>query len=301
MKLVHLFRLMRWQNLLILIIIQLLFKFVLFKNYQIATSLTTFDFILLVMSIIFIAAGGNVINDFFDIKTDTINKPTKVIVGVSFSQYQVKLMYVLLTLIGIAVGIFLCYRLENPLTSFYFVLISILLFLYSAYFKKKALIGNLIVSFLIGFSIILLGIFDVIPFLKDGPVPNQKLVFNIILVYAIFAFSLNLIREIIKDIEDIDGDYTVGMKTLPVIIGRKRTQNCTFFLSILFTFILIFTITFYRYLSNYILGYGLLFVISPLLYFCYQLYYAESKQDFKKLSLLLKLIMISGMLSIFII
>ena len=66
MKLVHLFRLMRWQNLLILIIIQLLFKFVLFKNYQIATSLTTFDFILLVMSIIFIAAGGNVINDFFD-------------------------------------------------------------------------------------------------------------------------------------------------------------------------------------------------------------------------------------------
>ncbi|MDC9721306.1 MAG: geranylgeranylglycerol-phosphate geranylgeranyltransferase [Urechidicola sp.] len=298
MKLVHLLRLMRWQNLLMLIIIQLLFKFVLFKNYQIATSLTTFEFTLLVISIVFIAAGGNVINDLFDIETDKINKPTKVIVGVIFSKSQVKFTYAILTFTGVVVGIYFSYKLENPLTSFYFVVISILLFIYSAYFKKKALIGNLIVSLLIGFSIILLGMFDILP---NSNNTNNLIAFNMILVYASFAFSLNLIREIIKDIEDIDGDYTVGMKTLPIIFGRKRTQNCTFFLSILFTFILIFTITFYRYLSDFLLGYGLLFIIAPLLYFCHQIYHADTKQDFKKLSFLLKLIMISGMLSIFII
>ena len=297
MKLVHLFRLIRWQNLSMLIIIQLLFKYVLFKNYQITTSLTTTDFTLLVISIVLIAAGGNVINDLFDLETDKINKPTKVTVNTIFSESHVKLMYALLTFIGIIVGIYLSYKSDNSLASFYFIAVSVLLFLYSSYFKRKALFGNLIVSLLIGFSIILLGVFDVLPNYNNT---NNLFVFNMILAYAIFAFSLNLIREIIKDIEDIDGDYSSEMKTLPIIFGRKRAQNCIFFLSIVFTFILIFTITFYRYLSNYILGYGLLFVVIPLLYFCHQIYYADTKQDFKKLSFLSKLIMISGMLSIFI-
>ena len=241
MKLVHLFRLIRWQNLSMLIIIQLLFKYVLFKNYQITTSLTTTDFTLLVISIVLIAAGGNVINDLFDLETDKINKPTKVTVNTIFSESQVKLMYALLTFIGIIVGIYLSYKSDNLLTSFYFVAVSILLFLYSSNFKRKALFGNLVVSLLIGFSIILLGVFDVLP---NNSNPNNQLGLTVMLVYAIFATSINFIREIIKDIEDVDGDYSTGMKTLPIIFGRKRTQNCTFFLSITLTFFLIFTIAF---------------------------------------------------------
>lgn len=301
MKLVHFLKLIRWQNLLMLICIQLLLKFVLFHNYQIITSLTNFDFTLLVVSIVLIAAGGNIINDIFDVKTDTINKPHKVLIGRVFSKSHSKIMYTILTLVGITVGSYLSFKSDNSLLSSWFIIISILLFLYAAYFKKTVLFGNILVSLLIGFSIILLGMFDVIPFLKDGPIPNQNSTFNIILVYAVFAFGLNLIREIIKDIEDVDGDYASGMKTLPIIFGRKRAQNCAFILSLFFTLVLIFTIAFYRHWSDFILGYGLIFVVLPLLYFCYQLYDAESKQELKKLSTLLKIIMISGILSIFII
>lgn len=298
MKLVHFLKLIRWQNLLMLALIQLLFKFVLFKNYQIFSSLTNYDFILLVISIVLIAAGGNIINDIFDIETDKINKPKRVLIGTIFSKKNSILLYILLTLAGITIGAHLSFKTENPLLTISFIGIVILLFLYSYYFKKTAIIGNLLVSLLIGFSIVLLGIFDVFPNINNI---NNSLTLNIILVYALFAFGLNLIREIIKDIEDVDGDYSTGMKTLPIVIGRKRTQNCAFFLSILFTFILIFAIAFYRYLSDYLLVYGFLFVVVPLLYFCQQLYHSESKKELKKLSKLLKIIMISGMLSIFII
>ncbi|MFK5878867.1 MAG: geranylgeranylglycerol-phosphate geranylgeranyltransferase [Flavobacteriaceae bacterium] len=295
---VHFLKLIRWQNLSMLIIVQLLFKYVLFKNYQIVINLSNFDFTLLVLAIIFIAAGGNVINDFFDIETDNINKPTKVIVGTVFSQYKAKLLYIILTISGIIFGAYLSCSKQLPYLSIIFIAITGLLFLYSNYLKRIALIGNILVSLLIGFSILLLGVFDVFP---NSGNPDNALVLKVMFVYVTFAFGLNFIREIIKDIEDMDGDYTVGLKTLPIIFGKKRAQNCTLFLSSCFAFTLIFTITFYRYLSDFLLGYGFLFVVFPLLYFCYQLYYANTKQDFKKLSSLLKLIMISGMLSIFII
>ncbi len=295
---VHFLKLIRWQNLSMLIIIQLLFKYVLFKNYQIATSISNFEFALLILAIIFIAAGGNVINDFFDIKTDTINKPAKVIVGVVFSKYHTKFIYVILTISGIILGVSLSYSTQLPYLSIIFIAIAGLLFLYSNSIKRIALIGNILISLLIAFSILLLGVFDVFP---NSSNPNNALVLNVMLVYAAFAFALNFIREIIKDIEDVDGDYTMDLKTLPIVLGRKRAQNCTLFLSSCFTFILIFTITFYRYFSDFIFGYGFLLVVFPLLYFCYQLYHANTKQDFKKLSSLLKLVMISGMLSIFII
>ena len=115
MVLVHFLKLIRWQNLLMLILIQLLFKYVLFKNYQIATCLTNFDFMLLVTAIVLIAAAGNIINDLFDLETDKINKPTKVTVNTIFSESQVKLMYALITFIGIIVGIYLSYKSDNLL------------------------------------------------------------------------------------------------------------------------------------------------------------------------------------------
>ena len=298
MTIVHFLKLIRWQNLSMLIIIQLLFKYVLFKNYQIVASLTNYNFILLVTAIVLIAAGGNVINDLYDLETDKINKPNKVLIGTTFSETKAKLIYTLLTLIGIVLGTLLSFNVHLPHLSIAFITIAGLLFLYSAHLKKIALIGNSLVSILIGFSIVLLGLFDVLP---NSSNPNNVLVLNVMIVYAVFAFSINLIREIIKDIEDIDGDYSSGMKTLPIIFGRKRTQNYTFVLSILFTFVLIFTLAFYHFLSDFILGYGFLFVVIPLLYFCHQLYHANSKQELKKLSSLLKIIMLSGILSIFII
>jgi len=293
------FKLIRWQNLIMLAFIQFTLKYVFFKNYQITTALTNSEFILLTLSVIFIAAGGNIINDIFDIETDKINKPNKLLIGPYFSLRQAKLLYTIITLIGICCGIYLSFKTENHLLSISFVLIALSLYFYSAYLKRKAIIGNLLISFLIGFSMLLLGLFDIFPFLKDGA-SNQNLVFTILLIYAFFASTLNFIREIIKDIEDVDGDFTTKMKTLPILIGRERTQKIVFFISLIFTLSLLYLLVVNRFISTYIFGYGLFLIVIPLLYFCFQLYKASSKRDFKQLSLLLKLIMFLGICSLFI-
>ncbi len=298
MILLYFFKLIRWQNLSMLVFIQILLKYVLFQNHQIITSLSCFDFTLLVTSIILIAAGGNVINDVLDTETDKINKPNKVLIGTIFSKVQAIIIYSLFTLLGIAIGTYLSFKMKSPILSLVFITISILLFSYSAYFKKIAVLGNLIVSLLISFSIVLLGIFDILPNIIN---PNNSLTFNVILVYALFAFGMNFIREIIKDIEDIDGDNSVKMKTLPIIFGRKRTKDLIFILSLLFTFSLIYILVLNRYLNDYLLSYGFIFITIPLLYFCYQLYKCSSKQELIKLSSLLKLIMVFGILSLIII
>jgi len=111
-----------------------------------------------------------------------------------------------------------------------FVIISILLYVYASYLKRTLLIGNIVISGLVALSVIIVGIFELIPVMTAINQQTQWLFFKVILDYALFAFSLNLLREIAKDIEDIDGDYKAGMHTLP--IANIKTLCASFFYSV---------------------------------------------------------------------
>ena len=140
MKLKAFLNLIRWQNLTMLIGIQLLLKCILFKNYNIPTTLNNYEFLLLVLSTITIAAGGYIINDIFDTQTDAINKPDKVYIGPVFKRYNAIICYLTLTTVGISLGIYISLNINIPLASIVFITIALLLFLYSFALKKICLL-----------------------------------------------------------------------------------------------------------------------------------------------------------------
>ena len=298
MKLIHFINLIRWKNLLLLLLIQVLLKFVLFPKFNISFAIDTFHFFILSSATLLITAGGYIINDYYDIKTDAINKPNKAIVENFISKRTSIFFYVSITLIGLFLGIYISFYIDLPILSFLFVLVATTLFFYSSIFKRIALIGNITVALLIALSIILIPIFDVIPVLNDKQIVEQLLLIKIVLIYSCFAFFINLIREIIKDIEDVDGDYSQGMKTLPIILGKKRTIKFTVFLTVLYTILVVFTLALNQNINKYLLLYGIMTITIPLIIFLVKLNGAESKKAFSKLSSLLKIIMLTGILTI---
>ena len=147
-------------------------------------------------------------------------------------------------------------------------------------------------------SIIIVGLFDLLPAVTTLNQPTQLAIFKIVLHYALFAFIINLLREMVKDIEDIDGDYKAEMKTLPIIMGRERAGILVFLFSLLPLFGVVYYLVIYLYKQPLAVGYFLLFVIAPLLYFTIKSYSAETKPELKHLSNILKLIMLFGVLSL---
>ena len=294
-------QLIRWKNLVMIALIQLLFRYVYFPTFAIDTSLDNLHFSLLVLATLCIAAAGNIINDIYDIKADSINKPTKLLITSPRRKKTANLLYVILNVIGFVLGLYISIVIGYSSFVGIFVLTALLLKWYSSYLKKKPLIGNIVVSVLISLSILIVGFFDIIPAITEENGIRQYHGFYSLVDYALFAFMLNFLREIIKDIEDVNGDLSLKMKTLPIIFGRKRTRNIAFGLS----FVPLITVTLYTF-DNFsrlplVLAYMLIVVMLPFMYFMSKLLYAKRKADYRYLSRLLKVIMLLGILSILII
>lgn len=295
---VNIFNLIRWKNLVLIALVQVLVKYALFDSFNIQLTLNTVQFIMLIVSTVSIAAAGNIINDIYDIETDLVNKPQKVIVGKSISEKKALNLFIILNVLGVGLGFYLSNTIDRSGFAVIFVIISALLYIYASYLKQTLLIGNIVVSMLVGLSILIVPVFDLIPSITNS---NRELyldIFKIAFNYAVFAFMINLLREIIKDIEDINGDYKAQMKTLPIQIGRDRTTLFVFALS----FVPLIAVVHYiiSYLYNYLFAtvYFLLLIVGPMLYFTIKTFSAEQKKDYQHLSMVLKLIMLFGVLSL---
>ena len=311
-------KLIRYKNLLMVLLTMVLTKYALvnsiffsnisFKNYTLihttyqGVTLTHYLFSILAFSILLITAGGYIVNDIFDIYTDKINKPTKVIIGTSISIKKGWILYAITTFLGLLFGLYISFITNNYEYSFIFIGTILALFIYSKFLKKTLLIGNLLIAILLG-----LVIFTTILF--NEPKPNSSNIIEAIsnfgtstylfitmFTYIIFSVLTTFIREIIKDIEDINGDLKIKAKTLPILFGRKRASNIAFFFSCI---LLLFLLIVLQSLKNetLFLAYGIILILLPLLYFMYKLWFSESKKDFSKLSDLMKIIMLFGILS----
>ena len=298
MKILAFFNLIRWKNLLLIALMQFFIKYCYLTGFGFQTILSNYFFYILVFATITITASGYVINDIIDLKIDAINKPSKTIVGNKILISNAKNVYFFLTIIGILSGIYLSSIIGKPFLSLYFIAITILLFLYSKFLKGKVLIGNILVSLLLAFSILILLIFDV-PIKMNSMQWDlySKIEFTII-IYAVFAFLLNFVREIIKDIEDVNGDYNEDLKTFPIIFGRKLARNFAIFISVFVTFLFIYIAVRFIKIKSIAFVYIIIFVLTPLLYFITKLWTAETKKQFSTLSKLLKFSILFGILSI---
>ncbi|WP_084625670.1 geranylgeranylglycerol-phosphate geranylgeranyltransferase [Salinimicrobium xinjiangense] len=298
MAIIPILKLARFSNLLMIIFTMVLVKYFLFEPFNIATVLGDFDFSLLVLSMICLAAAGNIINDLHDTATDRINKPEKLIIGREVSEKTAWNLFIILNILGVGIGFYLSNLVGKPSFVALFILPSAFLYFYATQIKGTVLVGNLVVSIMVGMIIVMVGIFDLVPAITPQNLPTQKVIFSILLDYGIFAFLINFLREMVKDQEDIRGDYNAGYNTLPVLLGRRRTNFIIFAVALLPLLGILYYIYNYLYESREAMLYVLFLVMGPLLYFLVKLPGTEIKKDYHHLSLILKFILATGILSI---
>lgn len=296
-------KLIRYQNLLMLALMQLIFRYGFLELQNIPLALADWQYGILVLATVCIAAGGYIINNIFDVQTDTENKPENVIVGKFISETRAYNWYIGFTVIGVAMGFYLSNVINKPSFASIFIVIAATLYFYATSLKQSLLVGNFIVALLLSFSVIIIGIFDLFPITNEENRPVMGLLFGILLDYAIFAFIINFIREIVKDLQDVEGDLNQGMNTLPIIFGVKRTAKLVFVLSFIPIICIVYYINSNLFASGllYATVYGLVLILAPLLYFSTKNWSAVTTQDFHHLSTVLKWILFFGMLSIVVI
>lgn len=295
---IHFLNLIRWKNLLLIAFVQVVIKYALFQPFNIDVTLNGFGFSLLVMATLCIAAAGNIINDIYDIDTDLINKPEKVIVSKSISEPKAFNLFLVLTIVGVCIGFYLSNLINKTGFSALFIFTSALLYVYSTSLKQTFLIGNIVVSVLVSMSIIIVGLFDLLPVITSENQQTQLAIFKILMNYALFAFMINLLREIIKDIEDFEGDTKADMRTLPIVIGKNKAKTVLFVLSFIPLLAIVYYVITFLYKQQIAVGYFLLFVVAPLLYFTFKVLSANTQKKLHHLSNVLKLIMFFGVLSL---
>jgi len=306
--------LIRWKNLLMVILTMVLIRYAVLepliskisviliktgKETQMALQFPWYDFVILVAATVFITAGGYVINDYFDIKTDLINKG-KVIVGTKIPRRKAMMWHNIFNVSGVAAGFYISYKSGYFWLGTLFLVVSGLLYFYSASYKRQFLIGNIIVALLTG-MVPMLVVFYEWPAIYKYYTINAVILppFNFIIYwvggFALFAFLTNLTREIIKDIEDFEGDIAYGRNTVPVIIGivsAKTVSICIIVITILMLFL-----AWHFFISDLItLLYMSVAIVLPLLFVIYKLVISSEKKQLHGASSIMKIVMITGIL-----
>jgi 4-hydroxybenzoate polyprenyltransferase len=298
-------QLVRWPNLVFIALTQVLFQYCilipLLSQSSTPPVFNTIHLWLLILSSVFIAAGGYIINDYFDVNIDQVNKPEKLIIGKSIARRSAIIWHSVTSFIGVVIGFYVGWKMGIWWIGPANFLCTLLLFVYSTTFKKRFLSGNIIISILTAWSVGILGLasfYNVFynPELYDGV--NAARVFRFTILYAGFAFVISVIREAIKDMEDIEGDARYGCKTLPIVAGLNAAKTY----SIVWLVVLIGTLAIvqvYALQFNWWLAvlYSSLFIIFPLVNLFFKLIKATNTQEFHKLSTMTKLIMLMGILS----
>ena len=291
-------KLIRYQNLLMLAFMQLVFRYLFLAQSYVDLALTDFNYILLVIATICIAAGGYVINNIMDQDTDEIAKPQNRVVGVSISETVAYNWYIGLTIVGVGIGFYLSNVIYKPTFASMFILVATLLYMYATSFKQIPVLGNVVVALMLSTSIIIIGLFDILPAIDVDNRFRMKEAFDILMHYAIFAFIINLIREIVKDMEDMDGDYQSGINSLPIAIGVQKTKIVVGVLTVISIGILAYYVNSNLFELDYVVYYAMILIVGPLIYFGVKLLNAATKKEFHHLSLVLKVILFFGILSV---
>jgi 4-hydroxybenzoate polyprenyltransferase len=269
--------------------------------YPQAGVLVDNNFYLVALTNLLIAAAGYIINDYFDVNIDQVNKPKKVVVGSFISRRWVIFWHLLFSIIGIYIA-----AMVFPFKQYWHIHLSnlaaiLLLWFYSTNFKKDFLIGNIVISLLTAWSIavVYFSKFTIqeIAHPSINDVANFRFA-KLMMLYSVFAFILTLVREALKDMEDIEGDEKFGCKTLPIVWGLKPTKiYISVWLVVVIAILVIIQLYVIPFGWWYSIVYCIAFIIIPLSWVLYKLNNAFSSSDFRSLSAYVKLAMFAGILS----
>jgi 4-hydroxybenzoate polyprenyltransferase len=288
-------RLVRLPNLLILAAGMYLLRLMVVEPFLImsheAPTISSLNFLLLVIATVFIAAGGYIINDIEDVETDLVNKPGKMVVGKIISKDAAWNIYLAFTFIGVCLGFYLTFVQEIRYVAYAEIIAAGLLYFYSTTYKKMMLVGNILVSALSAFTLALV-------YLSEPAAPSIEQIKLLATGYVVFAFMISFAREIIKDIQDIKGDKETGCRTLPVVAGITVSKILAFCLVAIVLSLLIYVQVIsqqWNDLKSFI--YVAAFIQIPLVLLLVSIFIATKEADYARCSFLAKLIMVTGILS----
>lgn len=307
MKLISAFlRLVRLPNLVMIAITQLLFYFSLVEplfEKGINTFFVKSHFLLLIISSLLIAAAGNIINDYFDRNIDEINKPQKKIVDKHIKRRWVIVMHIAFSFTAILIGFYVDSQTPVFWLGFSNTICVILLFAYSISLKKKLLVGNILISLLTVWVILVCFLCYYRSFYCNNCAPFEwqallNRFMRISFLYAGFAFVISLIREVVKDMEDIEGDKKYGCKTIPISWGIPASKVfVAVWLVVLIGMISIIQMYVWQLGWYWSAGYSIVLLIAPLMWILRKLYQAQVPKDYHQLSTVIKLVMLAGLTS----
>ena len=268
----------------------LLFRYFLFPFINLNSKLNEVEFLVLSFSILGITASAQIINDIIAIESDRINNRRRPVAQGKISVKNANLLYAILILVSVGLASLVSYM-SN---SWWLLVVEIatiyLIYLYVKHLKGIAILGNVTVSLLVGLSFLLLVFIEF-------PLQLDRKSLNWILFYAVFAFWTNLNREVIKDIQNIKGDFFKKYNTLPILIGRSRTNTVLFFSTSVLIITMVVGVKNYLLAGTNTLIYFIFVVCIPLIFAAYQLFRFQEKVNYKRLNTIYKLVMLTGLLS----
>ncbi len=287
-------KLIKFDNLLIIAFAQLCVKYGLFEPFNIAITLNGLGIAILMIATFCIAAAGNII-------IEICNREDAGIKGLlygSITEKSANRLFIILNIIGVLIGFYLANLIERPGFAALFIVISVVFYIYASYLKEIIVLKNCILAILVALSLIVVGIFDLLPAITEKNRESQTVIFSIILDYSIFAFMIVLLREIVKDSLNIDRDHNIEIRTIPIVLGKNRTTKLIGVLTLLPIVSVIYYIYIYLFSNSKAVIFVLIFIVAPLLYFMIKSFSAESDQQLTRLSLLLKIILFVASISL---
>lgn len=299
------FRLIRSLNLLFIALTQFLFQYCIvipiFQRANAPLVLTPLLFILLVLTSVTIAAAGYIINDYFDINIDQVNKPEKLVVDKVIKRRWAILWHLGLSCTGIVLSTVIAWKTR----AWWLIPANIgvvgALWFYSTTFKRKLLAGNIIISVLTAWVVLVVGFithYRVIRLRSIYSTVEASKLMRLTFLFAGFAFIISLIREVIKDLEDMQGDARYGCRTMPIVWGVNASKvfAATWLVVLLAALVIVqaYVLPFDWWWSALYCGF---LIIIPLLYILRKLYKATTSNDYHFLSNWVKLVMLTGILS----
>jgi len=285
------FKLIKFDNLLIIALAQLCIKYGLFEPFGIAITLNGFGIALLIIATVSIAAAGNIIIHIHDIDGDnSLNS--------AISEKQTNRLFLIFNVIGVLIGFYLSNLIGRPGFAALFVIISGIFYIYATYLKEILVVRNIVIAVLAALSLIVVGIFDLLPAITEKNRASQTVIFSIILDYAIFTFIIILLRELIKDCIYLDRDHNFGIKTIPIVLGKNRTLKIIGGLTILPIVAVLFYVYTYLFSNTETVIFVLILLIAPLLYFMIKALSAETDDHLIVLKRILKIILITASISL---
>lgn len=275
-------KLIGFENLILLAFAQFIIKYG-FLDYQtnIFLALNSTNYSLLVLASVLIAASGFLINNI------TANGSERYGLSESVAFY----IYGALTIGGLGLGYYISNLIGRPSFLFVFGVAVATLYFYATSLRNSLLLGNIAISFIMALSIIVISIFGLFPIINDENRRFLAAIFDLLLDYSIFTVIIGFMITLVKDLKETDTDYNEGLNTLPIAIGKARAAKIAFAFGLVAVGMLLYYCNAYLKDLLWVLGYGLLFILGPIIYFLINIWTAKTQKEFAALEIILKLVL----------